>query len=449
MFKKLSVAVPAVGLLSVAAPSFAVVDPAVMTAITTGDWLFLHRFAARLFGWLLALFHGVTFSKMRVLLIFFFFSISSAFAAVDSVLPSSTTFRYGGFLSLSDLATSLAAPSQGVFYTCTASSYTNGSPITCISPATTFKYNAFVVTGSAVCPTSTPPYSFNTANSMCERNIDVCAPKKGQVALSGLVDWGVDPNSGPPAGFNSQCISGCAAVLDSGTSIQYSRVISGITHYYGLLQQSFDGTSCTSGTGGGTLPTATSLPPESCASGQVAVKMPTGIKCYADKGVGTGTSASGVPASGTGTGSTASGVPATGTGTGTAASGVSGTGTTSPTSPSPTACDPATDPNKCLAPNPCLTSPDLISCMKAEPVVNASDIGTKDIPIDSSFASVTFASGGSCPAPKTLTLSKIIFSISYQPLCDFLAIFKLVILACSAFVGGLILTGQRAADSAG
>jgi hypothetical protein len=430
------------------------------------DWRLLHRlvfwscyriFTDRCF---------VVFHKMKSLffLCALFFS-ASAFSAIEQIPPASTLWG-NGYPALN------SPTAQGSCDLIQASVVWHPTPqVYYFDPVVITGYSAFcntryingkqivssvAITQSNICLVASPSYTFNSSTGLCQRTLakctaplvenpvthiceDSCLPNKGKIAFTGLIDWGTDPNSSPPAGFTLSCQGGCSAIVDTGGGISSRYMISGVYHYYSVLQQSFTGDSCTSGTP--TLANSKNPPNQSCASGQSLVASArTGVLCY-----GTPT-ASAVPAtnpaSGVSATNPASGVSATNPASGVSATNpASGVSATNPASGVSATCDPATDPNQCVT--SCPAGDNSLKCMLAEPVINPQTIPTLSIPIDYSFTQVLFPSGGSCPAPRVLTVSRTPITISYQPLCDFLYWMRLAILAVAAYVAVFILTGHR------
>lgn len=99
----------------------------------------------------------------------------------------------------------------------------------------------------------------------------------------------------------------------------------------------------------------------------------------------------------------------------------------------------------------CISNPNSSACatLGTAPPTGALPTGTVDVS-GTNFGSMVFTGGaGTCPAPKLYSIHGVSHSYSYQPFCDFLAIFKMIALAVATFVAALIMMGQKSSDSGG
>jgi hypothetical protein len=92
-------------------------------------------------------------------------------------------------------------------------------------------------------------------------------------------------------------------------------------------------------------------------------------------------------------------------------------------------------------PNPCITSPDLIGCLKVDsPVADPLTKITKDVSV---ITPVTLASASGCPAPLSWSVSMMgrtyAASFSYSPMCDFMSSIATLMLAFGAFAAAWVL----------
>lgn len=167
----------------------------------------------------------------KIIFFVLFFFVGTASAAVESVAPVTnnlTYSQYHNYSSLAQLGASLSNSLQQVYYTCTASGYYNGAPISCTSPQAAFQYNSYIVQGNVTCPTATPAYSFNGVTNMCERPliISCTAPQVPNVVGDACITP-VNPQScnatsvyNPATGMCQQLTKNCVTVTlaDGSTS---------------------------------------------------------------------------------------------------------------------------------------------------------------------------------------------------------------------------------------
>lgn len=108
------------------------------------------------------------------------------------------------------------------------------------------------------------------------------------------------------------------------------------------------------------------------------------------------------------------------------------TGTTTSTSTAPRAADPAPDPK-----TDCDKYPDSVGCAKLGDTPTSDQLNKKTSAVN--VVPVSFAAGSACPQPLGFSVRGTAYTVSYQPLCDKLAVLKFLFLAMAGFIAALIL----------
>lgn len=105
------------------------------------------------------------------------------------------------------------------------------------------------------------------------------------------------------------------------------------------------------------------------------------------------------------------------------------TTTTTNNAPTPT---PSTAPTPAPTPDPCDANPDRVGCLKAGDSPTSDTLVKKTTAV--TITAIAFTSASACPAPLSFTVIGRNYGVSYQPLCDRLAMLRYLFLAMAAFV---------------
>lgn len=105
-----------------------------------------------------------------------------------------------------------------------------------------------------------------------------------------------------------------------------------------------------------------------------------------------------------------------------------------------------TDPNAQAKPDPvktdCELFPNASACQELDTPVDDGDILKKDVSV--SFSPVSIGSSGSCPAPRSVSLSHLgqSASFSYTPICDLAGYIRPLVIALGWLAAGFIMFGR-------
>lgn len=145
---------------------------------------------------------------------------------------------------------------------------------------TGYTWNGSQCQNPTSCPVATPPYTYNPATSMCER--EAPCPAVGTDLSIGYYDIGDQPVDPLPLSFRTRCNNGCEVnYTGRGVTQGFRAQVSGMYHYFVVGEFNYTGETCV---GGEFAPGAiTSVPTATCNAGQTLVTGEGGFsKCYDD-----------------------------------------------------------------------------------------------------------------------------------------------------------------------
>lgn len=277
-------------------------------------------------------------------------------------------------------------------------------------------------------------------------------PAAGTKQSQGFYDLGTNPDLPLPT---QGCDGGCATSY-TGDGITKRVMIGGVYHYFfGSGGYYHSGQTCSTGQ---PSPSSGQVPSNSCNPTTQDTGQVNGVTVCLDKpqpdtSTKTTTPPTTDPATGNTTtttsnttNNTTNNTTTTTTTTTTSPDGTQTTSsqtTTNPTDPAKAAADKSfcqanpTDPS-CNAPtDTCKKNPDLVGCHNLGTPTPMDAIPTNVLPVDATVTAV--GNGGMCPAPANLSFMGSAITWSYQPLCDFSAMIRPLVIGFAWLSFGLIV----------
>lgn len=312
---------------------------------------------------------------------------------------------------------------------------------------TNYTWNGSQCVNPTSCPVAEPPYTYNPATLMCEREaVAPPCPASGTLHSDGFFNVGTIPTGSL---LNTACISSCRVNLISGVVPAATQILDGVKYYFGQAKYEHTGASCTPDTSNFLSDFVGSLPSTSCGVGQQMITMSGVTKCFDSEGaevnVNSASAVAAIVAQGdaayaammadtavriTAMGGTASDVVAAQT----VAAGVFSAGGSSGDS---SGGDEVM--NAFCADNP------TASICAEQNFGTVEDVSLTENTINVSITPVAVGGAGSCPAPSPLVLRGQTYYFVWDTYCQFASGIKPILLAFAWLAaGGILIGGFRA-----